>query len=76
MHRVKFYRAAFGGWTRKAVSTPDGNWIPRIYVLNWRGDKAPDVVLADIPQWLWDKALTEDSSVQIINPERDGQWIE
>jgi len=76
MLRVRFYRGAFGGWTAKAVRTPRGSWVPRVYVLNWTGPKAPDVVMADIPQWLWEKALRNDDSIKIINPENDCQWNE
>jgi len=76
MLRVKFFRGGLGGWTNKAVRTPRGNWIPRIYVLNWMGMRAPDVVMADIPKWLWDKVLHADDSIKIINPENDGQWID
>lgn len=74
MLRVKFRRGVFGGWTAKAVRTPSGSWIPRIYVLNWVGTKAPEVVMADIPRWLWEKSLHEDESLLIINPEQDCQW--
>lgn len=74
MLRVRFHRGGFGGWTAKAVRTPRGNWVPRFYVLNWTGSRAPNVVIADIPQWLWDKAFKEDDSIMIINPENDKQW--
>ena len=52
MIRVKLPRS-YAGFTEKAVNCL-GFWVPRRFVINWPGEKPPETVICDLPEWLYE----------------------